>query len=144
MTEYEIWTDGGYSISNGVGAYAFLVLQGDEEVYRHAEPGERSTNNRCELLAIINALKFLPFGSSATVYTDSTYCIGVLTGQYRRRKNTDILEEWDRIVISKFLTVEFEWVKAHSGNRYNEICDEMCNEAAGCDLNDFNLYWNKK
>ena len=67
-----------------------------------------------------------------------------MTGQYRRKKNTDILEEWDRIVISKFLTVEFEWVKAHSGNRYNEICDEMCNEAAGCDLNDFNLYWNKK
>lgn len=144
MTEYEIWTDGGYSISNGVGAYAFLVLQGDEEVYRHAEKVERSTNNRCELLAIINAVRLLPDHCSATIYTDSQYCIGVLTGQYRRRKNTDILDEWDIIVASKSLNIEFEWVKGHSGNKYNELCDELCNEAAGCDLNDYLLHFNKK
>ena len=144
MTEYEIWTDGGYSISNGVGAYAFLVLQGNEEVYRHAEKVERSTNNRCELLAIINAVRLLPDHCSATIYTDSQYCIGVLTGQYRRKKNTDILDEWDIIVESKSLNIEFEWVKGHSGNKYNELCDELCNEAAGCYLNDYNLYFSKK
>lgn len=144
MTEYEIWTDGGYSISNGVGAYAFLVLQGNEEVYRNAERVEKSTNNRCELLAIINAVRLLPDHCSATIYTDSQYCIGVLTGQYRRRKNTDILDDWDIIVASKGLDIEFEWVKGHSGNKYNELCDELCNEAAGCDLNDYNLYFSKK
>ena len=144
MTEYEIWTDGGYSISNGVGAYAFLVLHGDEEVYRHAEKVERSTNNRCELLAIINAVRLLPDHSSVTIYTDSQYSIGVLTGQFRRKKNTDLLDEWDIIVASKGLSIEFEWVKGHSGNKYNELCDEMCNEAAGCELNDYLLYFNKK
>ena len=144
MTEYEIWTDGGYSISEGVGAYAFIVLQGNEEVYRHAERIEKSTNNRCELLAIINAVRLLPDHCSATIYTDSQYCIGVLTGQYRRKKNTDILDEWDIIVASKSLNIEFEWVKGHSGNKYNELCDELCNEAAGCDLNDYNLYFCKE
>lgn len=144
MCGFKIWTDGGYNISKGIGAYAFIILEGMEEICRNAERVTRSTNNRCELLAIINAIKLLPYSSSATVFTDSTYCIGVLTGQYRRKKNTDILDEWDIIVASKGLNIEFEWVKGHSGNKYNEICDEMCNEAAGCDLNDFNLHWNKK
>lgn len=144
MTEYKIWTDGGYNISRGVGAYAYVILEGNEEISRYAEKVTRSTNNRCELLAIINAIKLLPYSSSVTVFTDSTYCIGVLTGQYRRKKNLDLMEEWDRIITSNFLNIEFEWVKGHSGNKYNEICDEMCNEAAGCDLNDFNLHWNKK
>lgn len=144
MTEYRIWTDGGYNISRGIGAYAYVILEGNEEISRYAERVERSTNNRCELLAIINAVRLLPDHCSATIYTDSQYCIGVLTGQYRRKKNTDILDEWDIIVASKGLNIEFEWVKGHSGNKYNELCDEMCNEAAGCDLNDFNLHWNKK
>lgn len=133
--EYEIWTDGGYNISKGIGAYAFIVLQGNKEVYRYAERVERSTNNRCELMAIINAIKFLPYGSSATVYTDSTYCIGVLDGSFRRKKNLDLMEEWDNTVTGKFLNIGFEWVKGHSGYKYNEMCDSMCNEAAGVDLN---------
>ena len=115
-----------------------------EEICRNAERIEKSTNNRCELLAIINAVRLLPDHCSATIYTDSQYCIGVLTGQYRRKKNNDILDEWDIIVASKSLNIEFEWVKGHSGNKYNELCDELCNEAAGCDLNDYNLYFCKK
>ena len=138
MIGYKIYTDGGYSISKGIGAYAFIILEGMDEICRNAERIEKSTNNRCELLAIINAIRLLPDYSSATIYTDSQYCIGVLTGQYRRRKNTDI------IVASKGLNIEFEWVKGHSGNKYNELCDELCNEAAGCDLNDYLLFFNKE
>ena len=144
MIGYKIYTDGGYSLSKGIGAYAFIILEGMEEICRNAERIEKSTNNRCELLAIINAVRLLPDHCSATIYTDSQYCIGVLTGQYRRKKNTDILDEWDIIVASKNLNIEFEWVKGHSGNKYNELCDELCNEAAECDLNDYNLYFCKK
>ena len=144
MIGYKIFTDGGYSISKGVGAYAYIILEGGEEICKNAERVERSTNNRCELIAIINAVRLLRDHSSVTIYTDSQHCIGVLTGQYRRKKNTDLLDEWDIIVASKGLSIEFEWVKGHSGNKYNELCDEMCNEAAGCELNDYLLFFCKK
>ena len=31
--------------------------------------------------------------------------------------------------------VEYNWVRGHSGNEWNEVCDALCNEAAGVDLN---------
>lgn len=33
------------------------------------------------------------------------------------------------------LIVECQWVRGHSGNEYNEMCDQMCNEILGYDVN---------
>lgn len=144
MSELNIWTDGGYCISKGVGAYAYIILDGRKEVMRHAERVVHSTNNRCELMAIIEAVRKLPYGSVVCVNTDSQYCIGVLSGEYKRKKNVDLLGEWDALLRDKGLSVSFNWVKGHSGLRYNEMCDSMCNEAAGCNLNEYRLYFKKK
>ena len=137
MAEYNIWTDGGYNISRGVGACAYVVLEGEQEISRYAEKMERSTNNRCELMAIYLALKSLPVDSGVVVHTDSRYCIGVLSGDYRRNKNLDILEMYDSMVKDKGLDVRFRWVKGHSGDRYNELCDSLCQQAAECELDYF-------
>ena len=129
FASFKIFTDGGYSISKGIGAYAFIILEGEEEICRYAKMVARSTNNRCELLAIVNAVMLVPDHSSVIIYTDSQYCIGVLTGKYRRKKNTDLLDKWDIIVTSKKMNIEFKWVRGHSGDKYNEECDAMCKEA---------------
>lgn len=144
MSEYHIWTDGGYSISKGIGAFAYIIIKDETIIDKYAERIEHSTNNRCELYAILNAIKTLPESSNAIVFSDSMYCIGVLSGRYDRKKNLDILDEWDKEVKEKKLKVKFQWVKGHSGLEYNEMCDALCNEAAGCDLNDYKLYFKKK
>lgn len=137
MTEFKIWTDGGYNISKGVGAYAYVILEGNDEICRYAEKVIRSTNNRCELLAIFFALKSLPVDCKAVVHTDSRYCIGVLEGSFRRNKNLDILDMYDKMIMEKGLKVKFKWVRGHSGDRYNELCDSMCQQAAECELGYF-------
>ena len=145
LVEYKIWTDGGYSMKKGIGAFAHIILNSDDiEIDKYAEKVENSTNNRCELNAILSAVKKIPDGSSVRIYTDSQYCIGVMNGEYCRNKNLDILEEWDKVIKEKNLKVKFTWVKGHSGLKYNEMCDAMCNEVAGCDLNDFKLQFKKK
>lgn len=141
MFDYEIWTDGGYSISCGKGAFAYIILnEAGEEVCRHAERLLHSTNNRCELLAIYNALRVVPMGSRVRVHSDSQYAIGVLSGEYRRNKNIDILEKYDSLVYEMDLDVRFKWVRGHSGDKYNELCDAMCVEVCDCDLDDYRSF----
>lgn len=133
--EYIIYTDGGYSRSSDVGAYAYVVLQSEKVITTFAKKVERSTNNRCELLAIIKGVESLPKGSSVLVKSDSQYCIGVLSGKFNRKKNLDLIEEYLHRIKENGLKVKFEWVKGHNGYIYNEMCDTLCNEVAGCDLN---------
>ena len=129
--EYDVYTDGGYDMSRGIGGWAYIVLSGGIEIDRCAGCIERSTNNRAELTAIYNAVITLPVDCCVTVHTDSRYAIGVLSGGYQRKANTDLLDEWDAMIKKRGISVRFEWVKGHSGNEYNEQCDAMCCEACG-------------
>jgi len=134
---YTIYTDGGYSNKRNVGAFAYVMLDGDgNEVRRGAWKIENETNNRAELKAIITAVYHLPEqNADVTVISDSRYALNTLSGEWARNKNTDLFEVWDRVLSQKQPRIEYRWVKGHNGNQYNEICDRMCNEAAGVDLN---------
>ena len=47
LVEYKIWTDGGYSMKRGIGAFAYIILNADDvEIDKYAEKVENSTNNR--------------------------------------------------------------------------------------------------
>lgn len=132
---YVIYTDGGYSMQNNVGAGSFVVIRNGEVVSKGGEKVENATNNVAELTAVKCALRKLPDGSSAEIHSDSQYTIGVLGKNWKPKKNIELIEEIKDYMSDHNLTVSFEWVKGHSGDKYNEMCDSMCNAIAGVDLN---------
>jgi ribonuclease HI len=99
-----------------------------------------TTNNRMELLAVINALRALKRRVSARVYTDSQYVrLGITEwiGGWKARgwrtadrkpvKNQDLWEQLDALAAGH--NVEWHWVKGHSGVPGNERCDVLANMA---------------
>jgi len=133
-----IYTDGGCTGNPGPGGWACVLLTGGEE--HHFSGGDESTtNNRMEMTAVITSLKQvmemgLPL--KAQIYTDSQYVKNGLTqwihGWIRNgwktaaKKPVKNKELW---IEMKELCDQFElswhWVKGHSGDKYNELCDTL-------------------
>jgi ribonuclease HI len=82
-----------------------------------------TTNNRMELTAIIEAISSIKPGLECKIYTDSQLCINCATGKWKRKANLDLWKEYNKFCKNKI--INFEWVKAHNGNKYNEIVDNL-------------------
>lgn len=133
--KFQLYTDGGYSMSGDFGAFAYVILQDGVLLHKYAEKIEHETNNRAEIKAILYGVKALPNNSEVEVFSDSQYALGVLSGKYKAKKNPDLVEEYKRMVVGKNIKASYTWVRGHNGNAWNEVCDQLCNEAAGADLN---------
>lgn len=133
--KFQLYTDGGYSMSADFGAFAYVILQDGELLHKHAEKIEHETNNRAEIKAIMYGVQALPNNSKVEVFSDSQYALGVLSGRYKAKKNPDLVNRYKKMVAAKSISVSYNWVRGHNGNKWNELCDQLCNEAAGIDLN---------
>jgi ribonuclease HI len=86
--------------------------------------GDKSTtNNKMELQAVIEGLRFIKPKEECKIYSDSLYVINCAMGKWKRKANQDLWEEYEKVSLNK--KVDFEWVKGHSGNEYNEKVDKM-------------------
>ena len=136
--EYTIYTDGAYSRLHDEGAFAFVILnEAGGEVLRMGHKVVHETNNRAELKAIIAAVYKLPKDATkARIISDSMYALNTLQGIWARNINHDLFEVWERTISDKSdVELEFLWVKGHSGDEYNELCDQLCNQVLGYDAN---------
>jgi ribonuclease HI len=99
-----------------------------------------TTNNRMELLAAIEALAALTRPSEVQLTTDSKYLQdgitkwvakwklnGWKTSNKQVVKNKDLWERLDKLAMIH--TVDWHWVKGHSGHRDNELADQLANAA---------------
>jgi len=135
-----IYTDGGCSGNPGPGGWGCVLLDGD--VRRERSGGaELTTNNRMELTAVIEALKtargdFSAQSRETVLYTDSQYVKNGITQWIQRwvqngwmttaRKPVKNREYWQELKqLCEGLRLEWKWVKGHSGDEYNERCDQM-------------------
>jgi ribonuclease HI len=136
--KYIVYTDGAYSQMNDEGAYAFVILtELNNEVKRFAEKITHETNNRAELKAIIAALHQLPQDAKKVlVESDSQYALMTLFGSWSRKKNEDLFDVYENIISKRRFVIEWSWVKGHSGDTFNEMCDEMCNQVLGYNANE--------
>lgn len=134
-----IYTDGGCEPNPGQGGWAAILLYGnhEKEIYG-AEPN--TTNNRMELRAAIEALKQLKRPCRVVLYTDSEYLKKGITEWlprwrargWRRADNSPVLNRdlWETLdALLKQHEIQWEWVRAHAGDTYNERCDELVRRA---------------
>ncbi len=117
-----VYTDGGCAVNpGGQGAYAAIVLKDGKE-YAFSQGFRSTTNNRMEMMAIIRALEETE--GDVKIYSDSQYAINTFSGVWNGKKNIDLQRKYKKLVSRRH--VEFEWVRGHNGNEYNERCDELC------------------
>ena len=145
---YTLFTDGCYSRSHQEGAFAYVMLDSTGNVVKKlAKKITDETNNRAELKAIIAGTYHLPQDAKKVkVISDSQYALNTLFGGWSRNTNDDLFKSFDNVMSKRTeLIIEWEWVRGHSGNEYNEMCDKMCNDVLGYDANaEFEKYKKKK
>lgn len=133
---YVAYTDGSCDnlSKERAGGSAYVILK-DGEIAKMKNHGQLNTsNNRMELLAIISAVNACPDGAFIDIYTDSQYCILVLSKSYKPKKNPDLYELYKKCV-AHVGGVRFHWVKGHDGNTYNELADQLA-YGAYCEICD--------
>jgi len=136
----QAYSDGGCLGNPGPGGWAYvLVLDKGEKTGSGGNPD--TTNNRMELTAVIQALRDIssydPWRKSKVIFhTDSQYVHRGITQWIKRweingwktsdKKPVKNVDLWRRLSeLSKTLEIEWQWVRGHSGNRLNELCDRL-------------------
>lgn len=135
-----IYTDGACSNNPGPGGYGIVLLYNG--IRKEISKGfNHTTNNRMEILAIIDALSILKIRSSVVLYSDSKYVIDAITKKwvYSWKKNNWIrsnkekalnIDLWQKLLpLLEKHSVKFVWVKGHANNVENERCDTLAREA---------------
>ena len=138
MKLVQIYTDGACKGNPGVGGWgALLRCNGvEKELFGGAA---HTTNNRMELLAVIEGLRALKNRSIVEVYTDSKYVQqgvsewlagwkknGWKTAARKPVKNDDLWRDLDALLPEHELS--WHWVKGHAGHVENERADELANK----------------
>ena len=131
----KIYTDGACSGNPGKGGWAAIILDGSNQSSISGNESN-TTNNRMELLAPIMALKKIKKKSEITIFTDSKYVKDGITDWIKKWKvnnwkssnkkpvkNKDLWINLDYACLKHKVT--WKWVKAHDGNKYNNLVDEL-------------------
>lgn len=134
-----IYTDGSALGNPGKGGWAAILMA--EETKKELSGGEpETTNNRMEMMGVIQALSALKKSCKVKLYTDSAYVVnsitkGWMTGWkengWKKKgglKNVDLWKQIDKLLQTH--SVEFIWVNGHAENQYNNRCDELARTAA--------------
>lgn len=128
----QIYTDGAASGNPGPGGYGTILRSGKYE--KELSGGFRmTTNNRMELLAVIEGLKALKNpGQQVTIYSDSKYVVdaveqgwvfGWVKKAFKDKKNKDLWIQY--LNLHKIHTIKFVWIKGHNDHPENERCDRL-------------------
>lgn len=134
-----IFTDGACAGNPGPGGWGAIIRTANQE--QEMSGGEpRTTNNKMELTAAIEALKNLSSPSHVILTTDSQYVRKGITEWIKRWKvngwrnaskqpvkNAELWRQLDEL--NQKHTVEWRWVAGHTGHPENERCDELARRA---------------
>ena len=133
----KIYTDGACRGNPGIGGWGVFIQRDNDQSDLYGFD-LKTTNNRMELKAVIEGLKTINPKTNVTIITDSQYVKnginqwifnwkknGWKTAAKKPVKNIDLWKELDGLV--KNHSVDWEWVKGHSGNPGNERADQLAN-----------------
>jgi ribonuclease HI len=140
MNSIHIYTDGACKGNPGPGGWGVLLKLGDTE--KELFGGEReTTNNRMEMMAVIQGFLALKKPCNVTVFLDSQYVLkginewlpgwkakGWRTAAKQPVKNVDLWQQLDLLVAGAGHTIDWRWVKGHAGDPGNERADALANK----------------
>jgi ribonuclease HI len=139
LNPVHIYTDGACKGNPGPGGWGVLLQSGGtvKELYG----GERlTTNNRMELMAVIQALQALKRPCAVTLHVDSQYVLkgmtewlagwkakGWRTASRQPVKNVELWQTLDELVRTGGHSIDWRWVRGHDGDPGNERADALAN-----------------
>lgn len=135
MKKITLFSDGSSLGNPGPGGYGTILRFGNKE--KEISGGElNTTNNRMELLAVIEGLRALKEPCDVTIISDSSYVVkgiiewleGWKKRDFKKVKNPDLWKEY--IEVSKNHKIHALWVRGHNGHIENERCDILAKQEA--------------
>ncbi len=140
MKKVTLYTDGACSGNPGLGGYAGILIYGEfKREYSGAELD--TTNNRMEVLAVIEGLKRLKYPCQVEIYSDSAYTVNAFTNGWiyawqrsgwKKADNKPVsnLDLWEELLaLTQTHKVTFHKVLGHADNPLNNRCDELARNA---------------
>jgi len=139
MNEVVIYTDGACKGNPGPGGWGVLMRSGGNE--KELFGGELgTTNNRMELMGVIQALTALKRPCAVTLWLDSQYVLkgitewmpgwkakGWRTAGKTPVKNVELWQRLDDLVQNSGHVIDWRWVRGHNGDPGNERADALAN-----------------
>ena len=135
----ELFTDGACKGNPGLGGWGVLINNSNNFIELKGTQ-RQTTNNRMELIAVIEGLKSIKENENIEITTDSMYVkngINQWINNWKRNgwktaakkpvKNKDLWQQLDELVQN--YSIKWIWVKGHSGHPGNERADQLANEA---------------
>jgi len=135
----DIFTDGSCLGNPGPGGYGAILRYGtsEKEISGYSPC---STNNRMELMAVIEALQLLKRTSKVRIFTDSNYVFkGITTWIHSWRKRNWLNSQkkpvlnrdlWEKLLmLTERHHIAWHWIKGHSRHPENERCDKLAKGA---------------
>lgn len=142
----QIYTDGACIVQTREGGSAFIVVKNEEVVYKRLFSFSSTTNNFCELFAVLESIRYTIDNniSECQIFSDSKYTVDGINNwmdKWRvndwrgysghRIKNLDIWLNicilWD--VCRSMSNISIHYVKGHDSSMYNKIADKLAKEA---------------
>ena len=140
MKKITIYTDGSSLGNPGSGGWAALLIYNEKQKTINGSC-KNATNNQMELTAAIKGLEALKEKCEIELYTDSQYVKKGITQwiyNWKRNnwhssskspvKNTDLWQKLD--LLNNKHIVNWHWVRAHNGNKFNELVDQLAQNSA--------------
>jgi len=142
----KIFTDGACSGNPGPGGWgAVLIYEEHQKEISGFE--ENTTNQRMELTAAVYALEALREPCRVELYSDSAYLINAFQQKWlvrwqangwlnSQKKPVENKELWQKLLkMAAIHDIKWLKVKGHSGEKFNERCDQLARNAIGYNLN---------
>lgn len=141
MARATIYTDGACDPNPGPGGFGFILNVPGVELIEHYGGAADTTNNRMEMMAVLQAMRALPQGITGVIHSDSQYVIkGLEVWMHSwkkngwRRSSRDgrdpgpilNLDIWQALHAERHRrSFEFKWIRGHNGHKWNERADEL-------------------
>lgn len=129
-----VFTDGACKGNPGPMGIGILIIPDINKPLECTKIGRyigEGTNNKAELTAIKTALEMLKdHNKSIILYTDSQYCINILTKSWKANANVELINEIKRMIINYKPGIHLMYIEAHKNNVFNNMVDKLASDAA--------------